>query len=333
MDPLTSHRLIVLARIFVCSLIAFLSLNLSPAHAQDLLTQAEKAYDNGEYEATISLVDSLVSLDTLSIDDDVPTALRVEAEAHLKMDSWGQALAALDDAVERDPFFAGAYELKARILTDHGSIVKAQAAAREAARLEPQSQDVQILFANIQFKTEGYGASIDSYSKVLSLNPTNVEALINRGRAHLKLGNLEQAYFDAVDAIKIVPDRPAPYRVKGEAEFRARQFQNAIDTYSKLIQTLNASDGSVSSIATAYSNRGQAKFNVGNLDDAITDLNKAIELNPEFAVAYRTRGMAYGRKEEREPACANFEKALALGLDAPFKSEVQEIVDSYCANP
>jgi tetratricopeptide (TPR) repeat protein len=308
-------------------------LTLSPATAQDLLTEAESAYDRGEYETAIALADSMVTLDTLNINDDVPTALKVEAQAHRELGDWKEALTTLDEALNRDPFFAGAYELKARILTDHGDVVKAQAAAREAARLEPQSQSVQILFANIQFKTESYGAAIDTYTRVLSLNPTNVEALINRGRSHLKLGQLEQAYFDAVDAVEIVPDRPAPYRVKAEAEFRARQFQNAANTYGTLIEKLKAADASALAIATAYSNRGQAKFNLGNLDAAIEDLDQAVQIAPDLAVAYRTRGMAYGRKEQRDPACTNFRRALDLGLDEPFKSEVQEIVDSYCQEP
>jgi tetratricopeptide (TPR) repeat protein len=305
----------------------------SPASGQDLLTQAEKAYDARQYRQAITLIDSLVTLDTLNINDDVPTGLRVEAEAHRALDDWEKALETLDEALNRDPFFAGAYELKARILTEQGDYVEAQAAAEEAARLEPQSQNVQVLFANIKFQTKSYGAAIDTYSKVLSLNPTNVEALLNRGRAHLKLGRLEEAYFDAVDAIEIVPDRPEAYRIKGEAEFRARQFRNAINTYGTLIQKLEDGGGTAQSIATAYSNRGQARFNLGNMDAAITDLNQAIQIDPDFAVAYRTRGMAYGRKEQRDPACRDFSRALELGLNDPFKSEVEEIANSYCAAP
>ena len=308
-----------------------LALLVPRARAQDLLQEAEKAYDAENYEEAISLVDSMVVLDTLDINDDVPTALRVEAEAHQALGDWKEALNTLDEALKRDPFFSGAYIQKARILNERGDTIKAMAAAEEAARLEPQSREVQMLFANIQFKTKSYGAAIDTYSDILSLDPTNAEAFINRGQSHLRLGRLEKAYFDAVDAIALVPDRPEPYQVKAEAEFRARQFQNAASSYATLAEKLRAADGSALAIATAYSNRGQALLNLQRLDAALEHLNTAIQIAPQLAVAYRSRGMVYGQKEEREPACSDFRTALDLGLGPDFEQEVQKIVDTYCA--
>jgi tetratricopeptide (TPR) repeat protein len=308
------------------------ALLLAPSsHAQDLLQQAEKAYDASQYETAISLVDSMVVLDTLDINDDVPTALRVEAKAHKAQGDWEKAVETLDEALARDPFFSSAYIMKARILNERGRTVEAMAAAEEAARLEPQSRDVQMLFANIQFKTNSYGAAIDSYSDILSLDPSHAEAYIMRGRSLLKLDRLEKAYFDAVDAIKLVPDRPEPYQIKAEAEFRARQFQNAANSYATLAEKLEAADGSDRSIATAYSNRGQALLNMNQLDAALKSLNRAVEVDPSLAVAYRARGMVYGKKESRGRACSDFQKALELGLDAEFEGEVEEIVGSYCA--
>lgn len=278
------------AGVLILPVLLILSILSSSASAQGLLQEAEKAYNAQQYEAVISLVDSMMVLDTLDINDDVPTALRVEAEAHKALGDWKKAVETLDDALARDPFFSEAYIMKAKILNERGQTIEAMAAAEEAARLEPQSRDVQMLFANIQFKTNSYGA-----------------------------------------AIELVPDRPEPYQVKAEAEFRARQFQNAASTYTTVAQKLEAADGSDRSIATAYSNRGQALLNLNQLDAAIKSLNQAIEIDPSLAVAYRTRGMVYGRMEDRDPACADFEKALELGLEAEFKSEVEEIVGSYCA--
>jgi len=321
-----------LFRLAVLSSLAVL-LFAPAAAAQSLLNQTEAAFDNSDYRTVIVLADSMVMLDTLNINNDVPTALRVEAQAHRELGDWEEAIATLDDAVERDPFFSGAYEMKARILTERGDVVRAQAAAEEAARLEPQSQNVHVLFGNIQFKTQSYSAAIDTYSKVISHNPTHVEALVKRGRSHLKLGQLEKAYFDGVDAIKQAPDNPDAHRVKAEAQFRARQYSNAANTYGTLIEKLRAVDAPPLSIATAYSNRGQARFNLGRLDEAIADLDEAIQAAPDLAVAYRTRGMAYGRKEERELACNDFNQALDLGLDDPFRSEVEEILNTYCTTP
>ena len=45
--------------------------------------------------------------------------------------------------------------------------------------------------------------------------------------------------------------------------------------------------------ALAYYNRGAAYAKQGNLLQAISDYNKAVEINPNFANAYYNRGVAY----------------------------------------
>jgi tetratricopeptide (TPR) repeat protein len=48
-------------------------------------------------------------------------------------------------------------------------------------------------------------------------------------------------------------------------------------------------------------------------DKAISDFNKAIEINPRFAEAYRNRGLAYFYKRNYEKAWDDVHKAQNLG--------------------
>ena len=48
---------------------------------------------------------------------------------------------------------------------------------------------------------------------------------------------------------------------------------------------------------------------------AIADYDKAIELNPDLAVTYCTRGFAYHRKGEYARAILDYDKAIALDPD------------------
>jgi len=45
--------------------------------------------------------------------------------------------------------------------------------------------------------------------------------------------------------------------------------------------------------AQYYLEQGKELFKGGNLDQAITDYTRALELNPRFASAYNNRGAAY----------------------------------------
>ncbi|MGC8940987.1 MAG: tetratricopeptide repeat protein, partial [Candidatus Nanoarchaeia archaeon] len=60
------------------------------------------------------------------------------------------------------------------------------------------------------------------------------------------------------------------------------------------------------------SNRGVAYADKGELDKAIQDFNKALELDPNFVEAYNNRGIAYAYKGEFDKAMQDWNKALEL---------------------
>ena len=68
---------------------------------------------------------------------------------------------------------------------------------------------------------------------------------------------------------------------------------------------------------------------MSDYDQAIADYDKAITLNPDFAVAYACRGAVYTLIEEREKAILDLEKALKLGLDPDpsLKQAVEELLE------
>jgi tetratricopeptide (TPR) repeat protein len=64
--------------------------------------------------------------------------------------------------------------------------------------------------------------------------------------------------------------------------------------------------------AAGYVYRGIAHYKQGRFDKAISDYNKAIEINPEYAEAYLGRGIAYDEKSQYDQAFADFNKAIEL---------------------
>jgi tetratricopeptide (TPR) repeat protein len=82
----------------------------------------------------------------------------------------------------------------------------------------------------------------------------------------------------------------------------------AISACARLIQ----SGKETPDLAIAYSNRGKAYYAKGELDQALADCNKAIELDPKLAAAYSTRGKAYYGKDEVDRALADYNKAIEL---------------------
>ena len=53
------------------------------------------------------------------------------------------------------------------------------------------------------------------------------------------------------------------------------------------------------------------------MDKAIADYTETIRLDPELAVAYRGRGVAYEKKGDKAKAEADFAQAKKLGYREP----------------
>jgi tetratricopeptide (TPR) repeat protein len=67
--------------------------------------------------------------------------------------------------------------------------------------------------------------------------------------------------------------------------------------------------------AVAYAQRAFAYNKKGAYDDAIADLNRAIELDPDFAQAYSQRGFAHNEKGAYDDAIADLNRAIELDPD------------------
>ena len=90
--------------------------------------------------------------------------------------------------------------------------------------------------------------------------------------------------------------------------YMLRQFDQAIQAYSGVIEA-SLDD------AAAYNNRGGAYLGKGEYDRAIADYDKAIALNPDYADAYNNRGVAYSDKSDYARAIVDYDKAIALKPD------------------
>lgn len=66
-----------------------------------------------------------------------------------------------------------------------------------------------------------------------------------------------------------------------------------------------------------YNNRGTAFGEKGAYDQAISDFDKAIEINPRYIRAYNNRGVIYRLKGQYDKALLDFNKAIEINpLDA-----------------
>ena len=78
------------------------------------------------------------------------------------------------------------------------------------------------------------------------------------------------------------------------------------------------------------SNRGAAYANKGQIDKAIVDYDKAIELKPKLTLAYDNRGLAFFQKGQYDRAIADYRKALEID---PSNSSARDKLKALGAKP
>jgi tetratricopeptide (TPR) repeat protein len=74
----------------------------------------------------------------------------------------------------------------------------------------------------------------------------------------------------------------------------------------------------------AYIARANAHFSLEQFEQAVVDYTKAIELDPDSALAYANRGSAYAALGQMAQARADYETALPLASDPALLSQIDQ---------
>jgi tetratricopeptide (TPR) repeat protein len=98
------------------------------------------------------------------------------------------------------------------------------------------------------------------------------------------------------------------WNVRGDERYDARDFNAAIECYTKAIE-LNPE------LSLVYFSRASAYSNLGRYEEAIDDYTTAIKLSPEFAQLYGNRGAAFNELGRYEEALADLDRAIDLDPD------------------
>ena len=110
-----------------------------------------------------------------------------------------------------------------------------------------------------------YQNAIRHYTKVIELNPGNVEAYYNRGKAHLKISKIPQAIQDFSEIIILDPGNAEAYYSRGRTYLNIKEPAEAIQDFSEII-TLDPGN------AEAYYSRGKAYLLLEKWEEAKADL-------------------------------------------------------------
>ncbi len=100
----------------------------------------------------------------------------------------------------------------------------------------------------------------------------------------------------------------------GQLAYFSQDYGQAVSLFDEAVAIIDApaQGGQSLGFDTLYFYRGFSNRQLGNTEAAIDDYDIVINLNPEFARAYKNRGVAYYYLGDYEAAIADYEQAIEL---------------------
>lgn len=218
------------------------------------------------------------------------------------------------------------------------------------------NQEVPLLkgIGNFSIKLSNLKDSCIDYSSIQHLidpelknNPLNFEFLLYRGMLAEKLHDFNTAIEAFNKAILLKPEFVFSYLARAHASLKMIEFINSIDEsvsisvdgksiptakmnrtkmdYTLVFEDFNRAIDLNPDLAVAYYNRANLKVITGQYDGAIFDFNRAIKLEPEFADAYFNLALLLIHQQENTKACVALSKAGELGQQKAWL-----VIKRYC---
>lgn len=276
-----------------------------------------------------------------------PSQLIAQGDEFVLGSKFEEAIEAYERATRVDPTNARAYARWARALYLDGHFDKAVAKAQVATELSPTSVEAWAQLAYAYDWNHQFNQALEAARKAVELDPNHAEARASLALAYLDLGRLDEAAMEAQMAVQLNDQSAEAHRSLGQAYFRKEQWSQALSEFEKAAQlepnlwlrqhelgsARRRAEAYVEAIiayqkaielrphAQSYAGLGACYYELGQYEQAIPNLQKAIELDPGLGEAYATMGQVYVRLGQCDRAVPMFQQALSLNPDL---TEAQE---------
>ena len=193
----------------------------------------------------------------------------------------------------------------------------------ENCRYEPNQIDLLaglwLLKGTALLQNKQYSESIAAFNQSERLRANNPILYSNRSVAYQAIGKLDLAKADIIKAIKLQPNFSNYYNLA----VLQRLSGNPQDCYNILSQMITKSQPYVQ----LFLQRGLCAAALGKHDEAISDMLRAIKLDPSNVDAIQQIGVSLAAKGEREGAKQYLLKAASIRLSLGQAQEYQKLLE------
>jgi tetratricopeptide (TPR) repeat protein len=272
-----------------------------------------RAYERSDYDSMLRYMEQAAQVEPQSADLHF-----FVGEAFYALKNLQLALAAYDQSIEADPYFAPAYVGRAKVNYELDPSADIEGDLQYAINLDPNLLDAYLERASLYLDQGNYEAAFGDLNEVELLAPHSPLLYLYLAQAYLVSGEADLALENAQTAYDLDKTSLPTYLVIGQASLLTGDPTQAIEKLRTYL-IYQAED------PLAWATLGQAYFEQGkDFASGLAALNKALELDSEYYPALLYRGLTYLEMEEGQLAVndlfearnldrTSFEASLGLG--------------------
>lgn len=261
---------------------------------------AESALRAGNYDAAFRAYNEMSRLEPTN-----PDSFVALSDLHLMFQDLDRALQEAQQAVSVAPDDPDALVARARALNWKDENDDAAIDAFNALEINPDHVHTLAVLGEIYTDVGNRETAEEYINQALALDPKDVLALRNRAYLLQQRGDYVEAATAFEAAIAAAPQRFDLYIQYGRLlQVGLGEFDKAVDIYRKAVDVYDA--------PITLDALGDGLYNNGDHLQAVRELRKAIEIDPEFGFAQVHLGMALYARRNYEDAATHLDKGLRL---------------------
>ena len=202
------------------------------------------------------------------------------AQIFTRRNDFDQAIDHLDRAIAKGGNTPLVFLLKAEILENKSDLKGAAETLAKAATEHPNSLEVRISLSRLRIQTGDFDLALNDLNHIVRLRPDLARARLLRSIVFAQQGRHDDAIRDLQRAIRTVQNVPENAKLRREWQFQLASYYVDAKRPSKAIGVYTEILESDPEYWMAYRSRGDAFLSVGKHKEAISDYEAVLQLQP-----------------------------------------------------
>ena len=262
-----------------------------------------------------------------------------KGDTYICLGAYSDASECFDKCLEIEKITSVILNAKSIIYNAKGLVHSSMENFREAIRLYDKAigarRDKELAYVlankgNAWYNLEMYDEALESYTRALSLNNNETNALIGKAKYYKKWGKDEDAEKLYKDALKIDPNFVALSAMsEGISLHFDSKCDKAIQVYDEIIALTSMYSISPQYISLIYINKGLALYSIEMYNEAINSFDVAIDTDSTYCVlALIGKGASQEKLLDPHLAINSYNEALKLDENLEIAS-INDIIYMY----